>query len=188
MATHDLSVDAERLSLAATLLEAQRRRVQKLPVGSRSRVEAEALLATFECSLDAIEQRRAARREDSCRRFANRYPAAPANIQEWSPGSPERDAIVLQMQTAPGRERNEIAQVLHDELGQELALLKAQIFNLASASQEQSPEHASAMRDLQVRIDTAISSVRRITFAVHAQALDGRGSRRSHTGTGFGIQ
>ena len=81
---------------------------------------------------------------------------------------------MLQIQEAVDRERNEIAQALHDELGQELALMKVRISDLASAPPGQSGEHDSAMLDLQSRIDAAISSVRRVAFAVRPVALEGR--------------
>ncbi|WP_051391142.1 sensor histidine kinase [Paraburkholderia mimosarum] len=167
-------VEDERLSVAATLVAEQRRRIEILRASLRSTAQAEELLATFEFSLDSIELLRAASSRKSGARLANGCEEPVQRIEDRTAGPSDSEGIALRIQTAIAQERKEIAQALHDDLGQELALLKAQIHDLATTPRDQSARQASAMLNLQSRIDTAISSVRRVVFAVRPLALDGQ--------------
>jgi signal transduction histidine kinase len=169
----DLSTD-KTFSKAASLVAAQRRRVQTLRAAAHSTAEAEAVLATFESSLAVIRQLRATSLPDPAAALAASLGDSKPRSADGPTEPVNGDGSVLRIQDAVDRERNDIAQALHDELGQELALMKAQIASLASAPLGQSREHHSAILDLQSRIDAAISSVRRVAFAVRPVALEGR--------------
>lgn len=169
----DLSVE-NTLRRATALVAAQRRRLQTLRSASRNTAEAEAVLATFESSLDALRGLRAASSPGHARRLAAILAYSERGMARGPAEAVPPASAVLQIQEALDRERNEIAQTLHDELGQQLALMKVQISDLESAPREQSRELDSAMLDLQSRIDSAISSVRRVAFSVRPVALEGR--------------
>ncbi|SDE43967.1 sensor histidine kinase [Paraburkholderia lycopersici] len=171
----NLSGDREPWSLAATLVDEQRRRVQSLRAASHSTAQAEALLSTFECSLDAIIGRyrsAGARNRAFCFTCTREEPALRRDGSLVD--SADQVDVVLQVQEAVDRERKEIAQALHDELGQQLAAMKIQLGELDCALQVRHREHvpAPAMLDLQSRIEAAIFAVRRVAFNLRPMPLD----------------
>ncbi|MGN6649130.1 sensor histidine kinase [Trinickia sp.] len=104
----------------------------------------------------------------------NRVHDAPST----SPGRAEAPTLArmleLANQTAREEERKRIAQELHDDLGQQLSALEfsaKRIERLAGIEQRSHPL-GTAIRDLQLQIECALTSVKRMTQQLRPLALE----------------
>ncbi|WP_116136218.1 sensor histidine kinase [Trinickia diaoshuihuensis] len=151
------SAAGRTLALAARLVEEQERRVEQFEPGSKERQAAEGLLAALRTSLTL------------CRRY--QFVAAPAAAP-----LPARDdwASAGRTQAVREQERKRIAQELHDDLGQQLNALglTAQRVERLAGSRAHSHPLNTAIRDLQAQIESALTSIRRMTRQLRPLALE----------------
>jgi PAS domain S-box-containing protein len=84
-------------------------------------------------------------------------------------------ALTARLQTVREQESERIARELHDELGQELAVLKLDIAWLGHRVADSDPEVASKLSDMTAQIDGLATLVRRLATELRPKALDDLG-------------
>lgn len=155
------------IALAARLVDEQEQRVQQFVPGSGERRAAEGLLEALRTSLTL------------CRRYERAAGCEPllarndANA-ETEPAAPFATETAPHLQTVREQERRRIAQELHDDLGQQLnalGLTAQRVERLAGTRQRRHPL-GTAIRELQGQIDSALTSVQRMTKQLRPLALE----------------
>jgi signal transduction histidine kinase len=155
------------IALAARLVDEQEQRVQQFDPGSGERRAAEGLLEALRTSLTL------------CRRYQRATGREPLLAQsnasaETGPAAAFAKENALQIQTVREQERRRIAQELHDDLGQQLnalGLTAQRVERLAGARQHHHPL-GTAIRELQGQIESALTSVQRMTKQLRPVALE----------------
>ncbi len=156
------------LELAARLVREQECRVEHFAAESVERQTAEALLATLSMSLALCQRYRTATGHDNplhaspCPGKRDRY--LPSTAGTTNGGD----------QTAREEERKRIAQELHDDLGQQLSALEfsaKRIERLAGTGEGSHPLRM-AIRDLQSQLESAQTSIVRMTRQLRPLALE----------------
>lgn len=153
------------IALASRLVDEQEQRVEQFVPGSGERLAAEGLLAALRTSLTL------------CHRYRRATGYEPLLAQsganaDAAPGAPTETA--LQTQTVREQERRRIAQELHDDLGQQLnalGLTAQRVEHLAGMRSHHQPLDM-AIRELQGQIESALTSVQRMTKQLRPLALE----------------
>lgn len=81
-------------------------------------------------------------------------------------------ALSHRLLTARDEEASRIAQELHDELGQELAIVKLELEHVRRGSAKGREEIAARIDQVEEAVDTAVASVRRISSELRPGVLD----------------
>ena len=160
-------VPGRTVELAARLVREQEQRVARFEAASAERQAAEALLATLRTSLTLSERYRVA--TDGVRTHLRRL-----RMEDRTHSALPATETAHQAQSAREEERKRIAQELHDDLGQQLSALEfsaKRVERLAGAAQLTHPL-GTAIRDLQSQIESALTSVKRMTRQLQPLALE----------------
>lgn len=155
------------VELATRLVLEQEQRVARFEAESAERQAAEALLATLRTSLTLSERYRIA--IGGVRTHLGRLPT-----EDHARSALPAADTASQAQSAREQERKRIAQELHDDLGQQLSALEfsaKRVERLAGAGHRSHPL-GTAIRDLQSQIESALTSVKRMTRQLRPLALE----------------